>query len=116
MQFTVNLSGVSPAVRDRVVKNIVHEDVAQYHLACIEQAKMQQMLDQAYAGTGRIIETRPGMGPLTGIMHVGIRNWLAAKYGTKTVYSDPDFMPWIQKKEAAFRGRDGKTKIMVTKL
>lgn len=113
MQFTVDLSGVSPAVRDRIVKHVQHEDVAAYHLACIEQAKAKQLLDQSYAGSGRIIGVKEGIGPMTGIMHVGIRNWLAAKYGTRTVYSDPDFMPWIRKKDEAFRGLDGRSKIGV---
>lgn len=106
MQFTVDLTGLPLDARQRLVKHVVHEDVAQFQLAQIEQAKLKKLYDSIPP------LARDGVGPLTGICHIGLKNWLAAKYGHRTVYSDPDFMPWLQKKHDEFRGRDVRTKIM----
>ncbi len=107
MQFTVDLTGLPLHMRERVVKHVVHEDVAQFQLALVEQARLKKLYDEAP------VLNRDGIGPLSAICHVGLKNWLAAKFGQRTVYSDPDFMPWLQKKHEEFRGKDVRTKIQI---
>lgn len=109
MQLTCDLSGLPPAVREKVIRNVQHEDAAQFALAQVEQARMAKFVRES-AVTGALKE---GCGPMTGIIHQGIKNYLAALHGHKTVYQDPDFMKWLQRNHEEFRGMDVRQKIGV---
>ena len=107
MQLTVDLSKVHPEVRQRIIQNCEREDLAQQAVAWAEQARMAQFYRDAMI-PGAV---KPGVGPLQSIMHVALKNLLAAHYGHETVWQDPDFMKFILKKHEEFRVPEVRTKI-----
>ena len=107
MYLTQDLSRLDPALRESMLKQLAHEDRAQFVLAQIEQAKMAKFCrDHVAPGT-----TKDGVGPLRSIIHPGLKNYLAAKYGHATAWRDPDFMKWLTKRFDEFRVPDAGTKV-----
>jgi hypothetical protein len=111
MQLTVDLSNLDPRTRDRIVKNAVHEDVAQYQLACIEQARAAQYY-RHFAEAGR---TKDYAGPLKSIIHPYFRNMLSATASSEKelIWSDPEFLRWLMKREDCFRVEECATRVQV---
>lgn len=101
MQLTVDLSQLDPRTRERIVRNAKHEDVAQYHLACLEQAKAAQYYRQ-YAAAG---VTKTDFGPVQMAIHPYFRNQLSATASAQKerVWMDPDFGKWLLNRQDEFR-------------
>lgn len=107
MQLTCDLSGLHPQVRRRIIQTCEREDCAQQAIAWAEQSRLAKFYqDAAVVGT-----TKSGIGPMTGVIHVALKQLLAAHYGHATVYQDPDFMKFILKKHEAFRVPEVGTRI-----
>jgi hypothetical protein len=107
MQLTCDLSGLAPEVRRQIIHNCEREDLAQQAIAWSEQARITKFYqDAAVVGT-----TKESVGPMTSVMHIALKQLLAAHYGHQTVYQDPDFMKFIMKKHDCFRVREMPTRI-----
>lgn len=105
MELTFNLQGVPPRVAQRIIQTVRSEDAAAYALGVIEQRRLKQFYDNnAVAGMNTDI------GKQTMCMSRG--QWLTAlrQYG-QMCFSDPDFAPWLVKKNEDFRVKDVGTKI-----
>ena len=99
MILTADLSKLSPAMREAIVKNLQHEDAAQLAIERTEQAKLAKFYrDHIQPGV-----FREGMGPMHSVVHVGLQQRLAAQYGHEVAWQDPEFRDWLLKHEEAFR-------------
>lgn len=106
--LTCNLSQLDPAVRERVLKHLQHEDAAAYALARVEQAKISKFYQEnVRAGT-----TKNGIGPLNFVIHPYLRNQLSAEYGP-SIWQDVAFVEWLKKHHDCFRVPEVGTKIQV---
>lgn len=93
MQLTCNLSNLEPALRERIVKNLQHEDNAAQAVAWANQAKITKFYrDNLNIGANGEV------GPLLFVMDQTLQQLLCAQYGTLTVGSDPDFAKFIDRK------------------
>ena len=110
MQFTINLSGVHPEVRNQVIRHVQHEDRARHTLGLIEQARLKKLHD-AMAMPG-LLNTE--IGRQTMVLSRDQWGRFMQKYGEKC-WADPDFAPWVLKKSehADLRVKDVGTKIQV---
>lgn len=107
MQLTADLSGLNPETRQRVVRHLAHEDKARYDLGVIEQRRMAQMYQNLPVGS-----FKAELGPAQMILSQD--QWMRAmqKYGERC-WQDPDFTPWLLKKNEDMRVRQSATKIQV---
>lgn len=107
MDFTVDLSKLPPAVAQRVIKKIRHEDRARFDLDLLEQRRLKQLHDEL---------AQPGwntnMGRQTMCITPGQWQAFMQVYGQRC-WADPDFAKWVLKQEqhADFRVKDVGTKI-----
>lgn len=103
--LTVNLANVRPEVRHAVLRNLKHEDAAAYALGVIDQIRLKKFYD---------LHAVPGMNTDIGRQNMVISHGqrLAAyrKYG-QMCFADPEFAPWLLKKDDIFRVKDVGTKI-----
>lgn len=107
MDFTVDLSGMPPAVANQVIRKIRHSDRARFELDLLEQRKLKQLHDEVVA---------PGWNTNIGrqTMCITPGQWAAFMkvYGQKC-WADPEFAPWVLKQDqhADFRVKDVGTRI-----
>lgn len=104
--LTHDLSALPPDVRERVVKNLQHEDQARWALARIEQAKMAKLYNEN-VGPGT---TKDGLGPLNMVLTQYFRNQLMHQHGQRCM-ADPDFRKWLRKNYEAVRVRETGTRV-----
>jgi len=107
MQFTVDLTGLNPAVAQGIIKGLHHEDRARHALGLVRQRRMAQLLaHNPHAMTGR--------GELRQNMILDETQWQAFMqvYGQKC-WADPDFGKWVLKQDqhADLRVKDTGTRI-----
>lgn len=105
MQFTVDISRINPAVRHGFVRSLHHEDRARHALGVIEQARLKKLYDSA-AVAG--FNTNLGRAQ----MILSDDQWKRAmqQYG-QFCFMDPEFTPWLLKKNEDFRVKDVGTRI-----
>lgn len=105
MELSVNLAGLPPHIAQRVIKTVRSEDAAAYLLGVLEQRKLKQFYEN---------NAVPGMntdfGRQTMVMSEGQRLAAYRQYG-QMCFADPDFAPWLLKKNEDFRVKDVGTKI-----
>jgi hypothetical protein len=103
----MDMSGLPPAVRERVIKNLAHEDAAQHALGQIEQVKMKRLMDQI---------VQPGCfnecGRQVFMISPDQHQRLMHKYG-KLCFMDDDFVKWLLKRPV---GEDMKVKDVGTRI
>jgi hypothetical protein len=91
MELTANLSGLPPAVAQRVIRTLAHEDAAQFALGRVRQARMKRFYDAVI---------RPGfnteLGPMTANIDENQAIQCRRKYG-QLCFADPEFLPWLLK-------------------
>lgn len=92
MQLTTDLSGLSPAIRQRIIRRCQHEDKASYDLGVLEQKRMAKLMHEI-KGVGLYKDLGPQVLHLSPDQH----QRLMAKYG-QMIFMDPDFVPWLLKK------------------
>lgn len=110
MDFTVNLNRLEPAVAERVIRSLRHEDAARHALGVLEQRRLKQLHDSlAVAGGLNALG-----GELRQNMVLSRDQWVRFMqvYGQKC-WSDPEFAPWVLKQDqhADLRVKDTATKI-----
>lgn len=94
MDFTVNLSGLDPAVAQRIIKSVRHADRARHALGLLEQRRLKQFHDQmAVPG---VLNT--GLGRQNMIVSQDQWQRFMQKYG-QLCWADPEFAPWVLKQE-----------------
>lgn len=105
MDFTLNLSGLPPRVAQRIIKTVQHEDAAAYAVGRAEQLRLKKWYDNA-ATTGMNTD----IGRQTMVMSRG--QWLMAmrRFG-QLCFADPEFAPWLLKKDDVFRVKDVGTRL-----
>lgn len=105
MHLTLDLTRLSPELRQSVVKSIHHEDRARYALGVLDQLRLKRLYDQA---------AEPGwntdLGRTSMIVSAGQYQEAINQYGEKC-WADPDFAPWLRKRDPVFRVRDVPTKV-----
>ena len=105
IDFTVNLSALTPELARTVQAGFEHEDVAKYKLGLIEQARLKAMADQLAV---------PGMNNDLGRhqMVLSRNQWLQClrQYG-QLCFADPNFAPWLLRKNEDFRVKDVGTRV-----
>lgn len=108
MQLTVDLSGVRPEARHQFVKDVVHEDKAKYALGLIEQRRLAQRAEA--------IAKAKYQGEFRAQAVMSEDQWKRTMndYG-QLCMMDPDFMPWLLKREEGrdMRIADPGSKIMI---
>jgi hypothetical protein len=108
MKLTVDLSGVRMEARQQFLKDMHREDKARYALGLIEQLKLKQRADE--------LAKAKYQGEFRAVAVLSEDQWKRAmdRYGTMCL-SDPDFMPWLLKREEGqdMRVRDPGSKIQV---
>lgn len=107
MQLTADLSGLAPAVRNQLIKKLAHEDKARYDLGVIEQQRMAKLMKDAPVGA-----FKQQLGPAQLVMSQDQWQRAMAMYGTNC-FQDPDFVPWLLKKNEDMRVRQSATRIQV---
>jgi hypothetical protein len=107
MQLTADLSQVPPDVRNAVIRKLAHEDKARCDLGVLEQRRMKQMHDRAGIGS-----YKKEIGPAQMILSQDQWQRAMARYGN-LIFMDPEFTPWLLKKNEDMRVRDVGTKIQV---
>lgn len=104
-ELTLNLQGLPPHIAQRVIHTIKREDAAAYALGVIEQRRLKQFYDQAAV---------PGMNTNLGrqnmVMSQGMRLQAYRQFG-QMCFADPEFAPWLLKRDDVFRVKDVGTKI-----
>jgi hypothetical protein len=106
MQLTADLSQLHPEVRRRIVKNVQHEDAAQYALGAVEQAKLKKFYD-ALAVPGF---SKQDIGPLHFVISDDQAARARAAYG-ELCFMDPDFVTFLKRHHEDMRVREVGTKI-----
>lgn len=106
MQLTADLSQLHPEVRRRIVKNVQHEDAAQYALGAVEQAKLKKFYD-AIAVPGF---SKKDIGPLHFVISDDQAARARAVYG-ELCFMDPDFVKFLKKHHEDMRVREVGTRI-----
>ena len=106
MQLTTDLSQLHPEVRRRIVKNVQHQDAAQYALGAVEQAKLKKFYD-AVATTGF---SKTDIGPLNFVISQDQAARCRAIYGD-LCFMDPDFVKFLKKHHEDMRVREVGTRI-----
>ena len=107
MQLTADLTGLTPAVRQQLIKKLAHEDKARHDLGVIEQRRMAQRYQNLPIGS-----FKAELGPAQMILSQDQWQRAMQKYG-ETCWQDPDFTPWLLKRNEDMRVRQTGTKIQV---
>ena len=107
MQLTADLSGLDPSTRHALIRKLAHEDKARHDLGVIEQRRMAQMYQNLPIGS-----FKSEIGPAQMILSQDQWHRAMQKYG-ETCWQDPDFTPWLLKRNDDMRVRQRGTKIQV---
>lgn len=106
MQLTCDLSGLARGTREQFLRDVVHEDKARYALGLVQQTKLKKLADAVTAAKFRS-ELRPQM-----VMSEDQWKRTMNDYG-QHCFLDPDFVPWLLKRNEDMRIRDTASKIQV---
>lgn len=105
MDLTLDLSGLSPETRLAFQRGLQHEDRARYAVGVTEQLRMKQLADrEARAGSNR------ELGPLRMVMSCDQGDRARREFGP-LCFADPEFVPWLLKREEVFRVKETGTRI-----
>lgn len=105
MQFTTDLSGLAPEVRQQVIRKLQHSDRARYDVGVANQLRLKKFHDQV---------VQPGafneVGPMQ--MVIGSDQYQRAlqTYG-QLCFMDPDFVPFLLRKHEDMRVKSVGTRI-----
>ena len=105
MELSINLSGLHPAVAQKVIKGLHHEDKAQHDLEVLEQVRLKKLMDRV-AGPG----FNTNIGRQTMVMSRGQRLAATRIYG-ELCFADADFSKFLLKHHPEFRVADVGTRI-----
>ena len=105
MQLTADLSQLPPEVRNAIIKKLAHEDKARYDLGVIEQRRMAKLMGDAPVGA-----FKADLGPAQFIMSQDQWQRAMQRYGEK-IFLDPDFVPWLQRRNEDMRVKQSATRI-----
>ena len=107
MQLTTDLSRLGPETRAAIVKRLQREDQARYAIGVIEQARLKQVQDAAGIGS-----YKSEIGPPQMVMSQDQWQRAMQRYG-QYIFMDPDFVPWLLKKNEDMRVKRIGTKVQV---
>ena len=107
MQLTADLSQLNPEVRKALIRRLQFEDKAQFDLGVVEQRRMAKLYANAPVGT-----FKEQLGPAQFIMSQDQWQRAMQRYG-QHIFLDPEFVPWLQKKNEDMRVPQRGTKIQV---
>jgi hypothetical protein len=97
MQLTADLSQLAPEVRNGIVRRLQHEDLARHALGLADQARMKRLQDTATIGT-----YKGEIGPPQIILSQDQWQRAMQRYG-QLCMMDPDFVPWLLRKNDDMR-------------
>ena len=107
MQLTTDLSQLAPEVRSGIVRRLQYEDLARHALGLAEQARLKRLHDAAGLGS-----YKPELGPAQIILSADQWQRAMQRYGTCCMM-DPDFVPWLLKRNDDMRVKQIGTKAQV---
>ena len=107
MQLTVDLSALSPAARSGIIKGLAHADKARHDLGVLDQVRLKRIYDAAGIGS-----YKAELGPPQMVLSMDQWHRAMQKYG-QLCFMDPDFVPWLLKKNEDMRVKQVGTKVQV---
>ena len=110
MQLTADLSQLAPDVRSALVRKLAHEDKARYDLGVIEQRRLAQLYAKLPRGA---FKDHIGPAQFVASHDQWHRAMIASDELKERVWQDPDFVPWLLKKNEDMRVRQTGTRIQV---
>lgn len=105
MQLTADLSGLSPTVRDSVIRKLQHEDRARYDIGAADQIRLKRYTEKVVK-TGAFNE----VGPMQFVMSRDQWQRAMHQYG-QMIFMDPDFVPFLLRKNEDMRVKQVGTRI-----
>lgn len=107
-EFTLDLTGLHPAVAQGVIRGLHFEDRARYAMGLIEQRRLKQLADKMAVAGGFNNE----VGRMSMVTSEDQAFRIRRKYG-QLCFLDPDFGKWLLKKP---EGEDMKVRDVRTKI
>lgn len=105
MQLTTDLSQLHPEIRHALIRKLRHEDRARYDLGAVEQVKLKRATDAAVK-TGAFND----VGPMQMVISPDQYQRAMQTFG-QHCFMDPDFVPWLLKRNEDMRVKQVGTRI-----